>query len=273
MQDYDGPPPYHPLVGEGAWPDHYVNMVAIILLIALAILCYLAYRAGQRAERRERELHHARAPGIIYHAVRRQIDIALIATGEKAFGPVRTLLETIDAYLGPVLALAGGGSMIASIGKLKSAMHTTKRKPDSHGPAHSEGHSVHTAGGPGNAVAAVAAAGGVTVQVVQPPQASEHDKSHGAGHGAAHGAGHGGHELELSSRERALAVREALEALAEYWQKERVERDLTAAQGALLISKPIGGGPGAPTPPASRPARLPRPTREGRPARPKPKTF
>ncbi len=264
MQDYDGPPPYRPLIGEGAWPDHMANTFILLILLAAVIVGYLCFRAGQRMEKQRYEADYSKAPAIIFFAVRRQIDIALIATGEKAFGPIKTLLDTVDACLGPVLALsAGPNSLAGALGRLKHAMNTTKRKVsahDDHGAGH--GSAVIISSGSGSAIAAASADGG-TVQVVQPARIIEVP-------------GHGGHgldrDVDMSSRERALAVREALEALSEYWQKERVENDLRAAQTALLISKPIGPAP-LPGYTDRRP-RPPRPPRELTSARkPTPKVL
>jgi hypothetical protein len=273
MQDYDGPPPptpYHPLIGEGAWPDHYVNMVVFLVLIAALILGYLAYRAGQRSEKGRHDGHRNKAPEIIFAAVRRQIDIALIATGEKAFGPVKVLVDTIDAYLGPVLALAAGpNSLIGAVGKLKSALNTTKKKVphDAHEP-HGGGSSVIIAGGNGSAVAAAAADGG-SVQVVHPARIIE-IPAHGSGHGGGHGAHGHDKEVEMTSIERVRAVREALEHLSDVWQRPKVIDDLLAAQTALLITKPI---PVPGTAAAAAPGGAPRPApprRELRPAPPRP---
>ena len=260
MQDYDGPPPYHPLIGEGAWPDHYVNMVFLLILIAGLIALYLAYRAGQRGERERYAGHRSKAPEIIYAEVRRKIDIALIATGEKAYGPVKTLIDTIDAYLAPVLALAAGpNSLIGATGKLKSAVNTYKKKvPREEHPGHGSAVIV-AAGGPGSAVASAAADGG-SVQVVHPARIIEVPAAGGGSHGGGHDV-----EVDMTGPERVRAVREALEHLADVWQHDKVVNDLSAAQAALLITKPISPPGSAP---ALRPA--PPPPRESRPAPPRP---
>jgi len=283
MQDYADLPPrgFPPLVGEGAWPDSVVDSVFFLLLILAVVLCFVCYRAGRRMERQRQEYDLGRSPEIIYLAVRRQIDVALLATGERAFGPVRTLIETLDAYLGPVLRLTDGpASLAVVIQKLKKALATDKKKvpvePEKadHGHAHAlgSGSTVIIATGPalgapspgvvasaeGAAssvgVAAAAAVGpGGGVQVVQPARVFEipgHDP-HPPHHPPAKPAEK---EVELSSRERALAVREALEGLSDYWQKERVEGELRAAQKALTITRAIGDK-----------GLLPRPTRPAPP--------
>jgi len=128
MQDY-GDPRGFPPVGEGAWPDSVIKTFCFLLLILAVLICYAAYRAGRRYERQRLEFVASKAPEIIFFAVRRQIDIALMATGERAFGPVRILIETIDAYLGPVLRLTEGHNALAStINKLKKALATDKKK-------------------------------------------------------------------------------------------------------------------------------------------------
>jgi hypothetical protein len=267
MQDYGDLPPrgFPPLVGEGAWPDSMVDTGAILLLILAIALCYAAYRSGRRYERRQMEFGANRAPEIIFHAIRRQIDIALMATGERAFGPVGRLIETIDAYLGPVLKLSDGkASLGETIHKLKRALSTDKRKVkveehSAHGghSGHGGGSTVIIAGGPtvaGGAVASASASvGGGGVQVVEPARIFELQPQ---GHGHGHGHNEEFKEVELSARERALAVREALEALSDYWQRERVEGELRAAQQALLITRPIGDKPVIPTRPyRERPVR------------------
>ncbi len=266
MQDYGDLPPrgFPPLVGEGAWPDTVVDTCAILLVILLIALCYAAYRSGRRYERRQMEFGANRAPEIIFHAVRRQIDIALMATGERAFGPVGRLIETIDAYLGPVLKLSDGkASLGETIHKLKRALSTDKRKVKveehgAQGAGHGGGSTVIIAGGPSVAGGAVATAsasvGGGGVQVVEPARIFELQPQ---GHGHAHGHHEEFKEVELTSRERALVVREALEALSDYWQRERVEGELRAAQQALLITQPIGDKPAIPTRPyRDRPVRV-----------------
>jgi uncharacterized membrane protein YidH (DUF202 family) len=278
MQDYDGPSAYHPLIGEGAWPDQLVNTLGLLVLLATLVLCAVAYRMGQRSERAHRTHQANRAPEIIYTAIRRQIDIALIATGEGIFRPARNLTDTIDAYLGPVLKLHDGPqSLGVAIQKLKHALGAMKKKvpDDSHDHHHASATGgstvIITGGGGGGAngpsASASASAGGNSVQVVEPARIIE--LPHGGGHGG-HGGGHGQHEprmkeVELTAKERVLAVREALELLAEGWQKERVERELKAAQQALLIERPIGEKPGAIVRPraASPPGAQPRPKPEG----------
>lgn len=256
MQDYDVAPGYHPMIGEGMWPDRLVNTLGLVLILAALVLCILAYRLGQSGERSRRNQLAARSPEIIFAAIRRQIDIALMATGEGIFRPARTLSETIDAYLGPVLKVHEGPlSLGGTIHKLKGALSTTKKKvPDDHGhgghggQGGQGGHGPSTViitsgggagaqgGGGPTASASASVGGGGSVQVLDPVRVVE----------LPHGGGHGHQEpkmkeVELTSRERALAVRDALEALSEAWQKERVERQLKAAQQALLIDKPIGG--------------------------------
>ena len=273
MQDYDGPTGYHPLIGEGAWPDRYVNVVSLLALILVVGLCYLCFRAGQRMARDRFTNGANKAPEIIFTAIRRQIDIALMATGEGIFRPVRTLTETIDAYLGPVLKLhEGPQSLGVAIQKLKHALAAMKKKvpDDGHGHNHSPagGSTVIITGGAGGSgggasASAAASAGGNSVQVMEPARIFE--LPHGG-----HGGGHGTHEpkmkeVELTTRERVLAVREALELLAEGWQKERVERELKAAQQALLIEKPIGGEKLTIVPrqrPTGQPTGQPRPPRD-----------
>lgn len=267
MQDYDGPTHYHPLIGEGAWPDHFVNTLALLALIVVGVLLYAAYRAGRRAEIQQNADHRTKAAEIIFNAIRRQIDIALIATGEKAFGPVKILVDTIDAYLGPVLALAAGpNSLIGAVGKLKSALNTTKKKAAHDHHAGGSSSVIIAAGGNGSAVASAAAEGG-SVQVVHPARIIE-VPAHGGGHGD-HGHGHE-KEVEMTSVERVRAVREALEHLSDVWQKPKVIDDILAAQAALLITKsiPVPGTAAATQAPAARAT----PARERRapPPRPEP---
>jgi len=299
MQDY-GDPRGFPPVGEGAWPDGVVRLIAILLLILAVMVCYAAYRAGRRYERQRLEVAASKAPEIIFFAVRRQIDIALMATGERAFGPVRSLIETIDAYLGPVLRLTEGHNALAvTINKLKKALATEKKKVlvednhghghgQSHGGGHGQGHGgstvIITSGPPVGAsgqgasasasagVAAAAAVGpGGGVQVVEPARIYEipaHDPHHHPPHKPAE------KEVELTARERAQILREALEHLSDYWQKERVEGELRAAQEALTITRPIGDRllapparprpPGAPPPPANPVAKAARDANSGR---------
>ncbi len=277
MQDY-GDPRGFPPVGEGAWPDSVIKTIAFLLLILALVICYAAYRSGRRFERRRLEDDASRAPEIIYHAIRRQIDIALMATGERAFGPVRNLIESVDAYLGPVLRLSDGPNALAtSINRLKKALATDRKKvpvePEHHGhgdgrggghgggqiggstviitsgPAAAPGGQGASASASAGVVAAAAVGPGGGVQVVEPariyqiPAQDAHPPAP-APHKPAE------KEVELTARERAQVLREALEHLSDYWQKERVEGELRAAQKALTITRPIGDKS---APPAARP--------------------
>jgi hypothetical protein len=278
MQDYGDPHGFPPFVGEGAWPDSVMRTIAVLLLILVVMICYVSHRAGRRLERERLETAALKAPEIIFFAIRRQIDISLMATGERAFGPVRNLIETVDAYLGAVLKLSDGpNSLSVTINKLKKALATDKKKvlvePEhgghGHGGAHSIGHgggsTVIIASGPAapplagptalgasasvsSGVAAAAAVGpGGGVQVVEPARIYE-IPAHGPAPPAPKPVEK---EVELTARERAQFLREALEQLSDYWQKERVEGELRAAQKALTITAPIGGD--KPPPQAARP--------------------
>jgi hypothetical protein len=223
-------------------------------------------------ERQRQEYDLGRGPEIIYLAVRRQIDVSLLATGDSAFGPVRKLVETLDAYLGPVLKFSDGMTSLAGVvQKLRKALVTDKKKvveektDGHHGAVHVHGQGAFTGQGgstviiatppagpnglmtgvdgqttTANVAAAAAVGPGGGVQVVQPARVFE-IPSHGllAQPGGAP-AKPIEKEVDLSSRERSQALREALEALSDYWQKERVETELRAAQRALNITRAIG---------------------------------
>ena len=270
MQDYDGPPPYHPLVGEGAWPDHYVNMAAFLILIAALIVCYFAYRAGQRGERGRYEGERSHAPAIIYAEVRRKIDIALMATGERIFAPARVVMETMEQYLGPVLALSTGAG--ANYIALRKALTSTTRKVEAHHEAPPPHHNtpgqvyfITPAAPSGGLTASSAAASGSASASVSGPAGGVQVMQPALAHSIAHSESHAETEVEITARDQARAVRESLEALADYWQKDRVESALKAAQASLLITRPIGP-PGALSPAA----RLSPPPRDLRAAPPRP---
>lgn len=297
MQDY-GDPRGFPPVGEAAWPDGVLKTVALLLLILAVAACYAAYRAGRRVERDGLEDARARAPEIIFAAIRRQIDIALMATGERAFGPVRNLIESIDAYLGPVLKLTDGSNALAvTVAKLKKALATDRKKvtvePErpaagpgadggrdggrsggstviiTSGPAAmpvSAAPGVTASAGPGAVTASASVGGGGGVQVVHPAQVFEIPARDSPPPAAPPPAPKPVEkEVELTARERAQVLRDALEVLSDYWQKERVEGELRAAQRALTITAPIGDKTAAPArrpgggpPPPGGAARPPR---------------
>lgn len=240
MQDYGDLPPrgFPPLIGAGAWPDSVVDTCALLLLILAVALCYAAYRAGQRYERDAFHRRSSHAPEIIFAVVRKRIDIALMATGENIFPPVGKLIETIDNHLSPVLKLSDGKfSLGQTIHKLKHVLTVETKNAEghgTHGPAHGGSTVIIAAPGAASASASVAGAASVSVvesaRIVEIPAQGGHKPSHDPH----------GDKVPLSAKERALAVREALESLADYWQRERVVGDLRAAQTALMIDKAVG---------------------------------
>lgn len=258
MQDYDGPAGYHPLIGEGMWPDRYVNTMFVVFLLGVIILCALAYRLGQNAMRRSHLSGRNKAPELIFTAIRDRLNRALYQTGEHIVGPAEEVVATAELYLGPVLVFcAGFGSMFQA---LRKALNTySVEDVQGHAPAAVVPNQpgigpfifVTPPGGvTASATATAGAPAGGNVQVLTSPPAD-----HGSGHSDHGGHGHGhGHKRDLSPKERARAIREAIETLSDYWQKDRVEGQIKAMQECLLIEKRRET-----TPPPPRPAARPRP--------------
>jgi hypothetical protein len=266
MQDYDGPP-YRPLIGEGAWPDRYVNLVFLLLLLAAVVVCALAYRTGRNAAVREAGDRRSLAPRIIFKEIRQKIDVALMATGVGVINPANALVATIDLYLGALVAFSSGFG--GPYHALRKALTTTSVEEDHH--AHGAGHGGHGEGaspaplyfigpgvGAGNATAsanaglaggASAATNGGSIHMVQPLQPVYPVSTEGGQKGDHGPAKVEKRKRDLTAKEQARAVRDALEALAEYWQKDRVESQLLAIQESLLITRPIGDKPPVPARP------------------------
>lgn len=236
-----GPPPG--LVG----PLILLILVLILFLVAGAMM----YRRGAAAERRRAEEAQSRTGKVIFDAVRARLNGALLATGEQVFAPARTLMETIDLYLGPVLLLMGGLSPPAQ--QLRKALTTTQKEVEVKHEAPPTAHNgatiiltppLATAGGAaaatgGGAVASAATDAGGGIHIYKTASAGEPAKD-------GHKTGEGGHgavekkKVDLTLKEQARNVREALEALSEYWQEDRVKDQIAKAQKALLITQPLG---------------------------------
>lgn len=219
-----GPPP-------GAVAGLLVLILVILVVLAIAAL---AFRRGMASAHRRAEHERAKAGAVIFHAVRTPLNGALLATGERVFAPARNVLETIDLYLGPLVMLLGG---FGSIQALRKALNTTTKeveaKHDHHAPAVVSGSPTIIMTSP------ALVANGDGLQVLK---AAGHDAG-GHGGGKGHDAGHGhGHKekVDISTKEQARLIREALEGLSDFWQEDRVKAQVLAAQKALMISKPIG---------------------------------
>ncbi|MDP9104169.1 MAG: hypothetical protein M3N05_09215 [Pseudomonadota bacterium] len=226
---YDSPGPGYGYTA-GPPPGAVAGLLILILVILVVLaIAAVAFRQGAAAAHRRAEHERAKAGGVIFHAVRMPLNGALLATGERIFAPARNVLETIDLYLGPLVVLLGG---FGSIQALRKALNTTTKeveaKHDPHLPP------AHAPGSPTIIVTSPAlVASGDSLQLVKPV-------AHGGAHGA-HDAGHGHKEkVEISGKEQARLVREALEHLSDFWQEDRVKAQVLAAQKALMISKPIG---------------------------------
>ncbi len=237
MQDYDGPPGYpgyHPLIGQGAWPDRWVNLLALVLLVLVAAAMMAAHRAGQRSRVDYLTGRRRSAIRIIFDDVRYELDRALLATGERSFGPAQAVLEAVEFYLAPLLLV--GKELGGPVRELRNALDGKVKKPAHH--AGHEGHGAHKGGEPAVVIAAdpstvsasAAGAGAASasvsgpfggVTVLQPARVVE--------------IGGGDHHEppEPTVRERVQAVREALEGLSEYWERGRVKAQLSAVHDAL----------------------------------------
>lgn len=260
---YDGPGPGY---GPGYGPPPPQAVAALLLLVLLVVLVLaiagMAYRQGVAAARRRTELERAKAGAVIFHAIRGPLNVALLATGERVFAPARTLMETVDLYIGPLLAWSGG---LGAVEKLRKAMNTTTKevkKVEHHPPAAPAHPPAVPAAAPGaptmifTAPIAVSGGTGAGLNIAKPvAEAAAAHAAHAPGHGApghgapGHGApghGHGdhGHEkiekVDLTLKEQARNVREALETLSDFWQEDRVKDLVMKAQAALLVSEPIG---------------------------------
>jgi hypothetical protein len=226
--DWVGPVFPEPLLYSGA------ALWFILLIAALVGLIILRQRLmEERAIRR-------RAPELIFAAVRKTIDQALMKTGAETIAGGRRVAEALDLHLGPLIAFSD--ALNGRLGKLKKALDG---KADDHAP-HGKGEA-H-----GAAQSALVVTAGTDQHVTIAPAKIVSD-----GH-APHGCGdHKGHDM--TAREQINAVRQALEHLSEYWCKGRVEDDLRKIQDALMI-KSISCQP------SPRPVRLAAPASPAKPS-------
>lgn len=275
--DYGAAPGYG---GGGPPPGAILPLLFLILVIGLiAGAVAMGFRQGLLAERKKVAEQREKTAGIIFTAIRQPLNSALLATGERVFSPARTLLETIDLYLGPVIALTGASS---AIGNLRKALTTTQKEVEVKAPAHGA-HIAQTVGQPGAVAfappqptiilttpvagqgggASASSSGGASVasassdgpqgasgvHIIQPAPITPVQlvpMQPAAAHAPANDHGHGhGHEpkkekVDLTLKEQARAVREALEALSDYWQEDRMKDQIAKAQAALLIHEKIG---------------------------------
>ena len=268
---------YGPGAGYGAGgppPGAIVPLLLLLLVIGVvAAAVALGVRQGVQMQRRRQNEAREKTAGIIFAAIRQPLNSALLATGERIFAPARTLLETIDLYLGPVIVLSGG---VAPIQNLRKALTTTQKEVEikpGHGAQHvghgapiayaapqptiilttpvagqGGGASASSAGGASVASASSDGPGG-GVHVIQPAPLQamqlvpiapgQPNSANGvADHG--HGEAPKKEKVDLTLKEQSRAVREALEALSDYWQEDRVKDQITKAQAALLIHEKIG---------------------------------
>lgn len=273
---FGGPPPF-------AASAPVLFLLLMVVLIAAGVAT--GVRQGRSIERRRLQEQRERTAQVIFSAIRQPLNAALLATGERVFAPTRTLIETIDLYLGAVIQLSGA---VGPIQNLKKALTTTQKevevKPE---PGHGHGHGVAhpiaqgptyafaapqptiilttpVAGQPGQASASSAGGASVAsassdtgsgVHVIQPAPMSPMVLTP-AGPGVQPTSGghpgvpvapisHGPPEVkkekvDLTLKEQARNVREALEALSDYWQEDRIKDHIAKAQAALTIYEKLG---------------------------------
>jgi hypothetical protein len=253
--DWNGPVFPEPLLYGGA-------AVWFVLLIA-ALMGLLFFRQRLFDER----LARRRAPEVIYHAVRQALNQALIKTGDETISAGRRVQDVLELHLGPLLSFSG--AVGGPAGKLRKAL-AGKGEPQRAAEHAKPDHSDKSHGENGGQTALVVSSGAENNLVITPAQiltAEAKHEHHGPGHGhGGHGQAHG--EVEMSARDQRMAVRDALEALSEYWRKDVVERDLRKIQELLLVSGPIGAGSArSGRPPSAETRLLLGPLAPNRPAR------
>jgi hypothetical protein len=147
----------------------------------------------------------------IHDAVRDALDEALNTPGVASISKAAALHDTLQIYLGPVLAFNEVGKLV---GELKAAIEGKAKPPAGTQPgAATAGAAVASATAGGAAAAAAAAGPGGIAVVTAPPPA-------------------------LSTKEQVRHVRDVLESFHEYWKKDRVIDQLTKAQKALICAPP-----------------------------------
>ncbi len=210
--DYpDAPPPVEwtgPIFPE---PLLYSGAALWFILLVAAVIGLLAYRQRARDEAAAR----LRAPEHIYRTIRRVLDQALMKTGAGTIDGAQRVAEALEMNLGPLLTF--GGSVSKPLGGLKKALAGEGERP----------HAAHVHAPESKTESAVIVSAGADRKVfISPAQivSKEAPPHHGEKHSE-----------PMSGREQIVAVREALEALSDYWRKDVVERDLARIQDLLII--------------------------------------
>lgn len=183
-------------------------------LLALLIAPVLRKRSGA-------------APEVIYKAIREDLDEALKTPGPNSIAKARALQRTINQYLGPVRALnADTTKMFADLEAAIEGKVKPPTPPAGHPSARGAGPAAAAASAAaGGAAAAVASIGQTEVAILATPAAAER---------------------AATTKEQVRMVRDALEALNEYWASKTVVGRLDAAQQALQKPPPL-----PPKPPAA----------------------
>jgi len=236
---------------------------------ALWFILFVAALAGMAMFRQrlmEERAIRRRAPELIFAAVRKTIDQALMKTGAETIGGGRRVAEALQQHLGPLISFSG--ALGGPLGKLKKALEGKADESAAHGGAsHGHGHG-ESHGAPAQTALVVTANADQHLTIAPGKVVSDGP--------APHHPPPPHKPAEMTAREQIIAVREALELLSESWRKEAVEGDLRKIQDALLIRSIPGGSPARPLRPLA-PAPAPRaPSRRGpdaAPRKPTPKVL
>lgn len=183
--------------------------IALILLI-LFLGWHFGDRHGAEQERRRRDKHIDH----LWKEINEKARTAAAAPRHQVIAAAQELLNQINKHIGPVVVV---GALGASVTNLAHALNGE--------PVHDHGHGDHGAGhddqGHAEPAAADAVNTGVHINIGDVTVGAKPDKGHGAGHG-------GGHGIDIN------AVRKAVSAFHDYWDRAEIKAELKAAQRALM---------------------------------------
>lgn len=269
MEDQAYPPP------EAASSAPLVLLLVLLVVAVLVGVAFLARSRGVAEEKQRQAKDRAKVATAIFEKIDDQVQIALLATGGGTESALRDLIATITATLGKTMVLGGGvGKHVVEMNK---ALAITKKEP-----AKAEAAKLTTAtaytiapegGGtvvpmaygapPAPTTASASAAGGAASVSVTGPS------SGGSAVGIDLPAMAGGSlsanrvlilktddhkdepkpppkledvERPLTGEEIRVATRKAVEAFADFWQQETVEKMIKEAQFELItlpVTEPV----------------------------------
>jgi len=194
------------------------TVIALIVLI-LFLGWHFGDRHGAEQERRRRDKHIDH----LWKEINEKARTAAAAPRHQVIAAAQELLNQINKHIGPVVVV---GALGASVNDLAHALNGEPVHDHGHGHGHGDhgkGHDDHGSGhGHGEpAVEAEAARPGIHINIGDISHGGKPDKAHGAGHG-------GGHGIDIN------AVRKAVSAFHDYWDRAETKGELRAAQRALM---------------------------------------